>query len=78
MKNFCEKHHLSYIGNRCPICEKERISSFRVSKSTRPIPGQAPRELYFSEYMKPEPAAMTDIDTEDKLIAKCGKVSKLK
>ena len=26
MKNHCEKHHYTFEGNRCPICEKERIA----------------------------------------------------
>lgn len=78
MKNFCEKHHLSYTGDRCPFCEKERIAAFRVSKSTRILPGQAPRDLYFNEYKKPEPVMITDSDMEDMLMAKFGKVSKLK
>lgn len=26
MKNRCEKHHFTFEGNRCPICEKERIA----------------------------------------------------
>lgn len=26
MKNHCEKHHFTFEGNRCPICEKERIA----------------------------------------------------
>ena len=24
-KNYCEKHHFSYTGFRCPYCEKDRI-----------------------------------------------------
>lgn len=27
MKNFCEKHHLSFNGTHCPCCEKERIGN---------------------------------------------------
>ena len=26
MKNHCEKHHFTFEGNRCPICERERIA----------------------------------------------------
>lgn len=50
MKNFCEKHHLGYNGDRCPMCEKERIASFKVSKHTVILPGQASRESYFEDY----------------------------
>lgn len=50
MKNFCEKHHLSYTGNRCPMCEKERIASFKVSRPTVILPGQASRESYYEDY----------------------------
>lgn len=77
MKNFCETHHLGYTGARCPMCEKERIASFRVSKSTKVLPGQASRESYYSEYMKPEPAVISDSDMEAMLLEKFGKVSKL-
>jgi hypothetical protein len=77
MKNFCETHHLGYTGARCSMCEKERIASFRVSKSTKVLPGQASRESYYSEYMKPEPAVISDSDMEAMLLEKFGKVSKL-
>lgn len=77
MKNFCETHHLGYTGARCPMCEKERIASFRVSKSTKVLPGQASRESYYSEYMKPEPAVISDSDMEAMLLEKFGKVSKI-
>lgn len=77
MKNFCEKHHLGYVGTRCPMCEKERIASFRVSKASRIVPGLASRESYYDEYMKPEPVAISDSDMEAMLLEKFGKVSKL-
>lgn len=77
MKNFCETHHLGYTGARCPMCEKERIASFRVSKSTKVLPGQASRESYYSEYMKPEPVVISDSDMEAMLLEKFGKVSKI-
>ena len=50
MRNFCEKHQLGFTGNRCPQCEKERIASFKVSKTHKTTPGLAPREMYFDEY----------------------------
>lgn len=77
MKNFCEKHHLGYTGTRCPMCEKERIASFRVSKASRVIPGQASRESYYDEYIKPEAPSISDTDMEVMLLEKFGKVSKL-
>ena len=77
MKNFCETHHLGYTGARCPMCEKERIASFRVSKTTKVLPGQASRESYYSEYMKPEPAVISDSDMEAMLLEKFGKVTKI-
>ena len=77
MKNFCEIHHLGYTGARCPMCEKERIASFRVSKSNRVIPGQASRDIYYEEYAKPEPVMISDSDMEAMLLEKFGKVSKL-
>lgn len=77
MKNFCETHHLGYTGARCPMCEKERIASFRVSKTTKVLPGQASRESYYSEYRKPEPVLISDSDMEAMLLEKFGKVSKL-
>jgi hypothetical protein len=77
MKNFCETHHLGYTGARCPMCEKERIASFRVSKTTKVLPGQASRESYYSEYMKPEPVVISDSDMEAMLLEKFGKVSKI-
>lgn len=77
MKNFCEKHHLSYVGARCPMCEKERIASFRVSKTSMVVPGLASREDYYDEYIKPEPAVISDSDMEAMLLEKFGKVSKL-
>lgn len=27
MKNYCEKHHLTFNGLRCPCCEKDRINN---------------------------------------------------
>lgn len=27
MSNLCLIHHFKYNGNRCPICEKERIEN---------------------------------------------------
>ena len=77
MKNFCETHHLGYTGARCPMCEKERIASFRVSKTSKVLPGQASRESYYSEYMKPEPVTISDSDMEAMLLEKFGKVSKI-
>ena len=77
MKNFCEKHHLGYVEARCPMCEKERIASFRVSKTSKVLPGHASRESYYSEYMKPEPVVISDSDMETMLLEKFGKVSKL-
>lgn len=77
MKNFCEKHHLGYVEVRCPMCEKERIASFHVSKTSKVLPGQASRESYYSEYMKPEPVAISDNDMKAMLLEKFGKVSKL-
>jgi hypothetical protein len=77
MKNFCEKHHLGYIGARCPMCEKERIASFRVSKASKVVPGLASRESYYDEYVKPEPMTISDSDMEAMLLEKFGKVSKL-
>ena len=77
MRNFCEKHHLGFTGNRCPQCEKERIASFKVSKTHRTTPGLAPRELYFDEYTEPEPVVITDSDMEAMLLEKFGKVSKI-
>ena len=77
MNNFCEKHHLVYRGNRCPMCEKERITSFRVSKNNKTLVGQAPRDLYYSDYIKPEPVDISDSDMETMLLEKFGKVSKL-
>jgi hypothetical protein len=59
------------------MCEKERIASFRVSKSTKVLPGQASRESYYSEYMKPEPVVISDSDMEAMLLEKFGKVSKI-
>lgn len=55
MRNLCEKHHLTYNGAHCPLCEKERIASFKVSKRTVVIPGQASRESYFDEYKPKNP-----------------------
>jgi hypothetical protein len=54
MRNLCEKHHLTYTGAHCPLCEKERIASFKVSKRSLTLPKQASRELYYEEYM-PKP-----------------------
>lgn len=28
LKNLCQKHHLYYRGERCPLCESERIESY--------------------------------------------------
>ena len=54
MRNLCEKHHLTYTGSHCPMCEKERSASFKVSKRTVILPGQASRESYYEEYsLKP-------------------------
>lgn len=52
MKRFCEKHHLTYDGSYCPICDTERISAFKVSKikTNNNIIGQASRESYYEEY----------------------------
>jgi hypothetical protein len=51
MKKFCEKHHLTYGGSCCPICDAERISAFRVPKTKmNNIIGQASRESYYEEY----------------------------
>ena len=77
MKNFCEKHHLGYAGTRCPMCEKERIASFHVSKASKVIPGLASRESYYDEYIKPEPMTISDSDMEAMLLEKFGKVSKI-
>lgn len=93
MRNLCEKHHLTYTGVRCPMCEKERIASFKVSKNANFIvPGQASRESYFNEYrppvndvvildydeqIKPD-KPMTDSDMMDLLASKFGNVTKIK
>lgn len=79
MKNFCEKHHLGYVGARCPMCEKERVNSFKVSKSLKPIVGQASREAYFDEYKQvAESVPISDNDMEAMLLEKFGNLSKLK
>lgn len=26
-KTLCELHHFYYLGNKCPLCEKERIDA---------------------------------------------------
>ncbi len=73
MKNFCEKHHLTYRGQRCPACEKERIASFKVSKQKKTtLIGQASREAYIDEYTQVE------VDLESMLAEKFGNVTKLK
>ena len=65
MKNICEKHHLTYTGHHCPMCEKERIASFKVSKNTSfVVPGQASRESYYSEY---RPSSNNDVVIIDHL-----------
>lgn len=77
MKQFCVKHHLNYTGAHCPMCEKERISSFKVSKTTFVMPGQASRESYFEEY-KPSSTVCEDVnDLADLLASKFGNVSLL-
>ena len=77
MRNLCEKHHLTYIGDRCPMCEKERIASFKVRKHDNVIVGQASRDLYFEEYQPQETVTITDSDMEAMLLEKFGKVSKI-
>lgn len=76
MKKTCEKHHLVYTENYCPLCEKERISSFKVSKPTKVLVGQASRESYFNEY-KQQPT-ISDDEMENMLLSKFGNLSKLK
>lgn len=76
MKNSCAKHHLTYIGKLCPLCEKERIRSFKVTVPSKPIVGQAEREQYYSEYA-PSPT-ISESDMEALLMLKFGNVSKLK
>ena len=70
MKNFCEKHHLGYNGDRCPMCEKERIASFKVSKSkiTIVLPGQAPRESYYEEYRPPINDDIVVLDYDEQIV----------
>jgi len=38
-KNICPAHHFRYTGNRCPICEKERINNMvkRYTQKEEPI-----------------------------------------
>jgi hypothetical protein len=38
-KNICPVHHFRYAGNRCPICEKERINAMvkRYTQKEEPI-----------------------------------------
>lgn len=72
MKKYCVKHHLSYEGRICPLCEKERINSFKVTKNTNPVLGQAPRELY-----EEESTPMSDYEMEQKLMSKFGNISRL-
>ena len=72
MKNFCEKHHLTYRGQRCPACEKERIASFKVNRQNQTLIGQASREAYIDEYTQVE------VDLESMLAEKFGNVTKMK
>lgn len=83
MKTFCEKHHLTYTGNRCPMCEKERVASFKVSRHTVTLPGQASRDSYFEEYMTKngnttEYDNISDSQLADLLASKFGKVRTIK
>lgn len=59
MKNHCEKHHYTFEGNRCPLCEKERIasmalrfSSFIVEDNVRTIHNIRDKSD-MEKYMKP-------------------------
>ena len=38
-KKICPVHHFRYAGNRCPICEKERINAMvkRYAQKEEPI-----------------------------------------
>lgn len=61
--NFCEKHHLSFNGARCPMCEKERINDMakRCHASHHNPVGLAPRQSYFEEYAKKEEPDLAEI-----------------
>ena len=41
-KNICPTHHFRYTGNRCPICERERINGM----VKRYIPKEEPIEKH--------------------------------
>ena len=43
-KNFCQTHHFYYNGNKCPLCEKERIDNM-ASRFVKPEKVENDREI---------------------------------